>query len=232
MSFPRRVCPEILDALAGNDPRALRARKDLHRINTLIGQSFIMGRLLRACTGERPPRVVVDLGSGDGRFSLRVARRLARRWLSVKLFLIDRQALVSATTLEAFRALGWEATSVTSDVFHWLTERPREPVDLVTVNLFLHHLQVSALLTLFQELAATTRAFVACEPRRSRIALAGCAFLAPAGIGKLIRHDARVSVHAGFMGKELSALWPQDDLWQIQEWRGGVFSHCFFARQV
>lgn len=232
MSFPRRVSPEILDGLAGNDPRALRARKDLHRINTLIGQSFIMRRLLKACAGEKPPHVVVDLGSGDGRFSLRVARRLAYRWPSVQLFLIDRQALVSATTLEAFGALGWEATSVTSDVFDWFTEHPRDTVDLVTVNLFLHHLQVSALVMLFQKLAATTRAFVACEPRRSRIALAGSAFLAPAGIGPLIRHDARVSVHAGFMGKELSALWPKDEQWQIQEWRGGVFSHCFFARRV
>lgn len=232
MTFPRRVSPEILDGLAGNDPRALRAREDLHRLNTLIGQSFIMRRLLTAGAGEKPPRVVVDLGSGDGRFSLRVARRLARRWPSVKLFLIDRQALVSATTLEAFRALGWEATSVKSDVFDWFVDHPREAVDLVTVNLFLHHLQASALAMLFQKLAPTTRAFVACEPRRSLIALAGCTFLALAGMGRLIRHDARVSVHAGFLGKELSALWPQDGQWQIQEWRGGVFSHCFFARRV
>lgn len=232
MTFPRRVSPEILDGLAGNDPRALRAREDLHRLNTLIGQSFIMRRLLTAGASEKPPRVVVDLGSGDGRFSLRVARRLARRWPSVKLFLIDRQALVSATTLEAFRSLGWEATSVKSDVFDWFADHPREAVDLVTVNLFLHHLQASALAMLFQKLAPTTRAFVACEPRRSLIALAGCAFLALAGIGRLIRHDARVSVHAGFLGKELSALWPKDGQWQIQEWRGGVFSHCFLARRV
>ncbi|MGH6635734.1 MAG: class I SAM-dependent methyltransferase [Gammaproteobacteria bacterium] len=232
MSFPRRVCPEILDGLARNDPRALRAREDLHRINTLIGQSFIMGRLLKAGAGETPPRVVVELGSGDGRFSLRVARRLAHRWPSVTLFLIDRQALVSITTLEAFRALGWEAISVTSDVFDWVTDHPRETVDLVTVNLFLHHLQTRALALLFQRLAATTHAFVACEPRRSPVALGGCAFLALAGIGPLIRHDARVSVHAGFKGKELSVLWPKDDRWQMQEWRGGVFSHCFLARRV
>lgn len=232
MSFPRRVCPEILDGLAGNDPRALRARQDLHRINTLIGQRFIMGRLLKTCAGEKPPRTVVELGSGDGRFSLGVARRLARGWPSVKLFLIDRQALVSASTLEGFRALGWEATSVTSDVFDWVTDHPRETVDLVTVNLFLHHLKTPALGLLFQRLAATSRAFAACEPQRSRAALAGCRFLALAGIGPLIRHDAWVSVHAGFEGTELSVLWPKDDKWQIQEWRGGVFSHCFWARRA
>jgi hypothetical protein len=47
----------------------------------------------------------------------------------------------------------------------------------------------------------------------------------------ITRHDAIVSVRAGFVGRELSALWPVDNQWQLSEQSAGWFSHCFIAKR-
>src|SRR5436190_16442240 len=48
----RHVEPELLDELPANDPRALRSRKDLERVNAWMGHSRIMARQLRWATRE------------------------------------------------------------------------------------------------------------------------------------------------------------------------------------
>jgi len=74
MNLPRRLQPEWLDRLPADDPRAIRTRRDLLRINVCMLNVQIMSRaLLRHAVGR--PRTIVDLGSGDGQFILRVARR-------------------------------------------------------------------------------------------------------------------------------------------------------------
>jgi len=40
-----------------------------------------------------------------------------------------------------------------------------------------------------------------------------------------------VSVRAGFSDKDLSALWPAGDAWQLSENSAGLFSHCFIAKR-
>jgi hypothetical protein len=52
------------------------------------------------------------------------------------------------------------------------------------------------------------------------------------GCNAVTRHDATVSVRAGFSGNELSALWPADSGWQLTERRAGFFSHVFVARRM
>jgi len=45
------------------------------------------------------------------------------------------------------------------------------------------------------------------------------------------RHDAVVSVRAGFRGGELAALWPRGEGWTIEERARGPFGHAFVARR-
>jgi hypothetical protein len=45
------------------------------------------------------------------------------------------------------------------------------------------------------------------------------------------RHDAVISVRAGFAGRELSALWPDRDRWLVIEGPAGRFSHRFVAQR-
>src|SRR5947208_2277513 len=81
MSLPRRVEPEWLDQLAADDPRAIRARRDLRRVNAWMRNARSMASALRKHGAH--PRTILDLGSGDGQFMLRVARRLAPHWPNV-----------------------------------------------------------------------------------------------------------------------------------------------------
>ena len=52
------------------------------------------------------------------------------------------------------------------------------------------------------------------------------------GCNAVTRHDAAVSVRAGFLGNELSALWPDQKNWQLTERRTGLFSHLFVAQKI
>ncbi len=47
------------------------------------------------------------------------------------------------------------------------------------------------------------------------------------GCNRVTRHDAAVSVQAGFTGAELTALWPAG--WRITESAAGLFTHSFIA---
>jgi hypothetical protein len=85
---------------------------------------------------------------------------------------------------------------------------------------------------LFRAVAARARLLVAIEPRRAPWPLFCCRLLWAIGCNSVTRHDATISVRAGFSGRELSALWPVDKGWQLTERRTGFFSHLFVARRM
>ena len=102
----------------------------------------------------------------------------------------------------------------------------------MTANLFLHHLDEIALVRLLGGIAARAKAFVACEPRRGRFALLGARLVGILGANEVTRHDAVVSVRAGFQGRDLSALWPQRGLWHLSENSVLPFTHVFRAHAL
>jgi hypothetical protein len=228
----RRVEPELLDELSANDPRAIRSRRDLRRVNALMGNTgVIASALLEACAG-RPPRQFVDLGAGDGTFMLGLAKRLSPAWPNVNVTLVDRQDIVQAETLREFGALSWRARTVAADVFDWL-ERSREArFDLVTANLFLHHFEDAALTRLLELVSGRTNCFAACEPWRYPVALRASRWLWLLGCNQVTRHDAVASVRAGFAKGELSALWPGNGSWFLRDEAVGLFSHRFVAQRL
>ena len=120
MTQRRDVQPETLDALAADDPRAVRSRGDLRRIHRAMGTSGLLTRALRSATSPRRPLRLLELGAGDGRQMLAVAARLASAWPAVELTLLDRQPVVAASTLAAFARLGWAARPLVADVFDWV----------------------------------------------------------------------------------------------------------------
>jgi len=46
------------------------------------------------------------------------------------------------------------------------------------------------------------------------------------------RHDATVSVRAGFHNRAMSALWPVQPHWRLREQRAGLISHFFLAQRL
>ena len=222
----RNIQPEILDDLAVDDPRAIQSRRDLQKLNAFMGHTGMMTRALRAA--PTPPRLLVELGSGDGTFLLRVVRRLGRQ-SSMRAMLVDRRPSVSVETLDGFKAAGWTIDICESDVFEWLCRPSAETADVTIANLFLHHFREGELANLLNLSAQQTRRFVACEPRRSRTALVGTSLLPLLGCNDVTMHDAGVSVRAGFRDREVSALWPPDAGWQLSERQRGLFTHAFVA---
>jgi hypothetical protein len=222
--MPRTLEPEWLDELPAADPRAVRSRRELVFVNWLMGNAGAVARALALREGAR----IADLGSGDATFTARVARKLRLR--NVELALIDRGCPAAPAALGTFAALGWRVSECAADAVEWLRAQ-RGRLDAVTANLFLHHLDNARLRELLALAAERTRLFVACEPRRSRLALWGSNALILIGCGAVTRHDAVVSVKAGFSGRELSEHWPVASGWRLVERASGPFSHLFVARR-
>ncbi len=225
----RLVRPEMLDHLSPEDPRAIKSRRDLVRVNALMLQPRIMARALSAFYERGAPRTILDLGAGDGVFMLRVASLLAPQWRDVTVVLFDQTDIVNSATREAFRALHWRVETMTGDLFDALERKRMPPSDVVTANLFLHHFTNVQLSLLFRHVVSLTRLFVACEPRRSLLAWLSSSSLWVIGCNDVSQHDAPASVEAGFRGNELSALWPKSNDWVLSERGAGLFSHCFAA---
>lgn len=224
----RLVQPELLDALPPADARAIRSRRDLQRVNAWMRHHALMAQALMNNLDGSMPRQITELGAGDGKFSLRVAQKVSSRWPDTKVALLDLQKNVSNETLAAFNALGWHADAVVADVFDW----PEPFGGVVVANLFLHHFENERLAELLQNISERATLFVALEPRRASWPLFCSRLLWAIGCNAVTRHDAVVSVRAGFSGNELSALWPDKTGWQLIEQSAGLFSHLFIARRL
>ena len=206
----RVIEPEWLDELPAGDPRAVRSRRDLVRVNALMGNARIVASELRRLG---PVASIAEIGAGDGRFMRAVVTHLGRA--DIRLVLVDRQPCAPEM--------------IAADVFDWLASPGAPFVDAIVANLFLHHFDDASLARMLALVARSTCAFIACEPRRSTLALAGARLLGLVGCNDVSRHDAVVSVRAGFAGKELSALWPSNG-WTREEGPRGLFSHGFVAK--
>jgi SAM-dependent methyltransferase len=211
--------PEWLDALPPYDTRAQRSRADLRRVNLIMGN---VGHIARAL----PPSAlrVADLGAGDGSVMLRVARQLRRPG---EVTLVDR---APCADLHEFERVRWRAKLACEDALDFL-RRPGPRFDAIVANLFLHHFAPAPLRRLLELAAQRTSLFVACEPQRSRFALQASRLLGLLGCNEVTRHDAPVSVRAGFAGRELSDSWPRQRGWQLAEGPARPFAHLFVARR-
>jgi len=226
----RLVQPELLDTLPPDDPLAIGSRRDLRRVNWWMGNHRIMRRALQCyLPGQRPGRLL-EIGAGDGDFLLSVVKNFPAPEPQPKATLLDRQKTVSTETLAAFARLGWQVDTLVADVFDFAPLA--EPVAAVMANLFLHHFEDDLLARLLLKISRQTDLFIAVEPHR---------FSQPAVCGHLLRligcnsvtlHDAVVSVRAGFDGREISALWPDQENWRLTEQRTGFFSHLFVAQRI
>ena len=227
----RIVLPELLDVLPPKDQSALRSRRDLRRLNAWMGHPRIMARLLQINLQNHGPRQIVELGAGDGHFLLSVARRLRGQWPGAQATLVDRLDTLDPQTREQFKRLGWDVRAEIAEASEWLRRSPPNPTRAVISNLFLHQFDTEQLTELLRLAANSSRMVVALEPRRSWLPRLCGRLLWVIGCGPVTRHDAGISIRAGFAGCELSALWLDKKNWELAERPVGLFSHLFIARR-
>jgi len=220
----RVIEPEWLDELPAEEARAIHSRADLRRLNWFMNHAGILARELSFVA--KPGRVL-DLGGGDGAFALRLLKTTG--WHECEFVVVDRNPVLSPKVRDGFEALGCSVTPWRCDVLEGLENAGA--ADIIFANLFLHHFQPPALKRLFHDVATRTKIFLACEPRRSALALAASRCVALLGCNAVTRHDAVISVRAGFRAGEISHLWPVEDGWDADEHAAGLFSHLFVARK-
>jgi hypothetical protein len=227
---PRIVLPELLDDLPPTDPRTGRSRRDLRRVHRAMGTVSTLRRAIVQLRLAVPPTNILELGAGDGTILLRLARALEPRWLNVSLTVLDRHDLLTKETREGYRQLGWSLTVLRADVLSWAQDRKSQHYDLSVATLFLHHFDSEDLSVLVPAIASCSNAFIACEPRRNIVAALGSRLVGILGANEVTRADAVTSVAAGFVGQELTAVWPRAAAdWSIEESLALPFTHRFTA---
>ena len=139
-----------------------------------------------------------------------------------------------------YAEIGWVVVTQVIDVLDWasgttdsILKDTSAKWDLIVVNLFLHHFEHEQLESLLDAIAKRTNLFFACEPKRAWLPLIGSHLIGAIGANKVTREDAVLSVHAGFRGAELTALWPSHSVeWRLKEYSADLFSHCFSAERL
>jgi len=227
----RVVLPELLDVLPPQDASAQRSRRDLRRVNGWMGHAHIMARALRENWPGGGAQELVELGAGDGHFLLSVARRLKPPPFPATATLVDRLEVLDPRVPAQFGRCGWQVRAATAEATQWLRHAPPGNSRMILGNLFFHQFHPAPLAEMLQLAAAASRVFIAVEPRRSWLPRLTEKMLWAIGCGPVTRHDARISIHAGFAGRELSELWPDPTGWQLTERPAGLFSHLFIARR-
>ena len=179
----RKIVPELLDSAS---PAEIATNlRDLQRINRYFGGRQTLRSVLRPL--QRPGLTILDVGaaSADHAASLPNAR------------------VVSLDRSEAHLHHGHGAR-VAADAFA-LPFAPRS-FDLVMANLFLHHFENDAIVSLLQSFAAVARLGVVINDlERSRLAWSFLPLTAPLlRWSPITLHDGPVSVAAGFRPTELA----------------------------
>ncbi len=197
----RVVTPELLDSLPADDPSAVRSRRDLSRINGMMGNLRWLRQAIGS-TGLSDGAHIVEVGAGDGA----LANALARDGYRVTA--ID----LSSAPANLHEGVTW----IRGDLFE---ELPRLSGDVLVGNLFWHHFSDEQLV----DLAATVAKFrvvLASEPLRARFPQVLGALLVPF-VNHVTRHDMFISIRAGFRPGELAHQWQLGSAkWQVEESTG------------
>lgn len=180
----RIVEPEILDRLPAEHPDAIRSRRDLRRINAIMGNTRWLLKTLRShlCSQD----IVAELGAGDGL----LGNQLSWDGHYIALDLAPRPDRWPNN-------FEWEQ----GDFLHGHGSS-LSLASVVIGGLILHHF-TDEQLQLLGEKFHTARLLIFCEPARRALHLWQGKLLRCIGINKVTQHDLPLSVRAGFLGEEL-----------------------------
>lgn len=204
----RTVVPEILDHLPSDDPRAVRSRRDLRMINSLMGnERWILRSVSRF--SEAIPHGISEIGAGDGHLT----RRLAEKFPATIIHAYD----LSPAPPDLPPNIHWHK----GDLF---SIDPPPSGGILIANLFLHHFEGDMLRQL-GKISENFRALIFSEPARGRFPHLLGNLMHPL-VNHVTRHDMHVSIDAGFIPGELPRLMSlSSKRLQIQEhstWRGSL----------
>jgi hypothetical protein len=197
--MPRTLQPELLDSLPPDHPDARHSRRDLRVINRLMGNHRWFARTLPPLL--RPGEQALELGAGTG--------ELSSCLLAAGVCVDGLDRVPPPPTWPAARS--WHTSDLRAFAGY-------DRYAAILANLILHHLTAAELAALGTTLTLHTRLILASEPaRRTRFQRLFALASPLLGANHVTRHDAHVSIAAGFRDDELPlALGLAPSTWQ---WR-------------
>ncbi len=215
----RVVLPEILDQLPEDHPDALANRRDMRRLNCLMGNfRWIAGRLQEQALPSHIQRVEIAAGDGGLAPHLLKVSPLAGQWKMTGVDFWKRPDCwpqswqwEQADALEA-DAVGAAEVVIANHIFHQFSDESLQALG--------HRLQTKAKLLIINETC------------RKPIHLWQARFLGLLGMNYVSRQDALTSIRAGFRDEELPALLglsPEEWSWSIEHTPLG--SYRMFAQR-
>src|ERR1039458_4347530 len=181
----RALQPELLDTLPPEHPDAQHSRRDLRIILRIADNHRWIGQMLP--TLVRNDQRALEIGAGTGE----LGRELAARGIAVDgLDLWPCPADWPANC-------AWHVADVRA--FAGFADYA-----VIIGNLIFHQFTDAELRDLGAKLRRTARVIIACEPARRRVSQVLLRAFGPLlGANRVTRHDAHVSVAAGFRSYEL-----------------------------
>lgn len=190
IKMQRAVIPEYLDKLPHDHGEAIASRRALRFFNWFLNtDSWFKGEILaRLQEGES----LLEVGAGEGRLSGTLFEAVRKKGLKASVWtLLDAQPVFSRRR-EAFNYT----------VEDLLLFRGYDDASLIFGNMILHHFSSRELERLGEAFNRHARLLVFQEPARRKLTYGLCRlFSLP--LGRVTRHDAPVSIRAGFRGEEL-----------------------------
>src|SRR5579872_1053959 len=146
----RVVTPELLDSDAGSTAEVTASLVDLRDFNRLLGGVSLTSVLLQrvACAKKLSTLSVLDVAGGEGYLLARVIARLAKKEIAVTGTLLDRAHTHMQPEAHALYAVRGDALSLPCQ---------NGAFDVVTCNLFVHHLEPDQAQQFFREAARVAR---------------------------------------------------------------------------
>jgi ubiquinone/menaquinone biosynthesis C-methylase UbiE len=205
----RQLTPEWMDD-PGVDPAELaKALAFIRKVNLRLGGVKALTNHLENWSTNWPKGhevTILDIATGSADIPVEVVRWASKRGVSVRITAVD----IHETTLDSAREhvqreLGEDAPIelVQADAKDLVDRFGPLSFDYVHAGMFLHHLTEIEILTVLRIMdRLAIRGVVWNDLIRSRTAMLGIWALT-LGQSDMIRHDARVSVRAGFTKKEV-----------------------------
>jgi hypothetical protein len=223
-SDARVVVAEILDNLPHDDPRAVAGRRDLRRVNAVMGNPCWFRRVCRKHEAAAKSRIV-EIGAGDGR----LAGQLARRFPATMVTALDLAPRPPHDLPENLRWVSGDLFAAAGDLFPAAPGTP--PAGMLAACLFLHHFEGERLEWIGRHLCPAFEVCAFVEPDR-RLSAHLLGRLAWPWLSEVTRHDMHVSINAGFRAGELPALLGLNTPdWQITESTTAFGVRRLIARQ-
>lgn len=204
MAISRVLVEEWLDHLAPEDPEAQRSRRDLVRLNAVMGNFPWVERRVayheaRAVRDADDRFRVIEMGAGEGQLS----RRLAERFPEAEILGIDRMPGPKPRPVN----LLWKEEDLRNVL-------PQCQGDVLIGTMILHHFAEEELKAL-RAAWSNFRVLLFAEPWRSGWTLVLDRLISP-WTGKVTKHDMTASIRAGFLPGELPEYLGLAD-WEIRE---------------